>query len=148
MPLSRDALARGDMMGKSRKKRCGQEGSGASPRFLVVDNSAFARKQVMDELAKGGCFDVIEAESHSQALKALKDKAPDFVILDVIMKGKQGMSTLEEIKKRSPSTKVIMVTVLDQKDFIAQAKKLGADDYISKPFKPGAVLKVVNRLYD
>ncbi len=79
-------------------------------------------------------FQVSTALNGDEAMLLLLTEKPDIVILDVMMRHeREGLEYLPQIKKSQPSVKILMVTGVDDADSIALAKKLGADDYITKP---------------
>jgi DNA-binding response OmpR family regulator len=103
------------------------------PRLLVVDNEIDICNFVKSFFEIRG-FDVHCALNGDEALKALESYTPDIVILDVMMRrNEEGLEYLPQIKQKMPSVKVIMITGVDDEDTIEKAKKLGADDYITKP---------------
>ena len=65
-------------------------------------------------------------------MKALR---PDIVFLDIRMKGMSGLEALKKIKEMDKKIKVIMLTVHEEKEIVERAKELGADEYITKPFR-------------
>ena len=103
------------------------------PRFLVVDNEIDVCNFVKSFFEIRG-FDVVGVLNGDEAMKVLDSVKPDLVILDVMMRtDDEGLKFLPQIKKKFPSAKVIMITGVDDKDVIEACKKLGADDYITKP---------------
>lgn len=79
-------------------------------------------------------FKVSTALNGDEAMEKLAKDAPDVVILDIKMRREgEGLEYLPKIKEARPSVKVLIVTATDDSDIIEQAKKLGADDYITKP---------------
>src|SRR5438270_6340921 len=78
-------------------------------------------------------FAVFGAESGEEALDAVRQRLPDLVILDVMLPGLDGFDTLDELRRVS-TVPVIMLTSIADEDEKVRALKLGADDYIAKPF--------------
>lgn len=78
-------------------------------------------------------FDVSTAYSGEEAVRTAQEVCPDVVLLDIHLPGMDGLSVLEQIKKISARSKVIMVTAIETNDKIDQAMRLGADNYITKP---------------
>ena len=78
-------------------------------------------------------FHVFTALSGEEALSIAKKERPDLVLLDIKMKGMDGLATLKHIKDLDRSIKIIMVTALEDQDKMHEAYKLGACDYITKP---------------
>ena len=84
-------------------------------------------------LVKEG-FEVISAENGEEALEIFKREEPDLVILDLKMPKIDGMEVLRSIKETNPKTPVIMIPAHGSTDLAVEAMKIGALDYISKPF--------------
>ena len=109
------------------------ESNSMPAKLLVVDNEKDVCNFVKSFFKMRG-FDVLTAFNGDEALKVLESVRPDLVILDVVMgTEREGIDYLPKIKKSSPDSKVIMITGVDDKDIVDEAKKLGADDYITKP---------------
>ena len=102
-------------------------------RILVVDDEIDICNFLKSFFEVRG-FDVETARNGDEAMSKLLLVQPDLVILDIIMRERdEGLKYLPMIKKALPSTKVIMVTAVEDDDAVALAKKEGADDYITKP---------------
>lgn len=80
-------------------------------------------------------FYVETADSGEQALEAIEKNKPNIMFLDIKMKNMDGLQTLEKVKKIDKNIKVIMLTVIEDKEIMEKAKNLGADEYITKPFR-------------
>ena len=103
------------------------------PRILVVDNEIDICNFVKSFFEIRG-FDVVAAYNGDDAMKILAQVHPELVILDVKMRrDEEGLEYLPQIKQKMPSVKVIMITGVDDQDIIDKCKKMGADDYITKP---------------
>lgn len=105
----------------------------AYKKCLVVDDEDDVRLFLEDFLAERD-LDVDTAADAEEALEKIKVQPPDIMLLDVMMPGMDGLQCLEQVRKISPNTKVIMITALKDKEKINRAKKLGAHNYIVKPF--------------
>jgi DNA-binding response OmpR family regulator len=104
-----------------------------SAKILVVDNEMDICNFVKSFFELRG-FKVVTALNGDDAVASASAERPDLVILDVKMRAEnEGLEALPKIKALLPSAKVIMVTGVDDEASIALAKKLGADDYITKP---------------
>ena len=102
-------------------------------RILVVDNEIDVCNIVKYFFEMRG-FDVMTALNGDEAMNVLEHVKPDLVILDVMMRtAQEGVQYLPQIKRKSPDSRIIMITGVDDKDVIETCKKLGADDYITKP---------------
>ncbi len=80
-------------------------------------------------------FYVETADSGEQALEAIEKNKPNIMFLDIKMKNMDGLQTLEKVKNIDKNIKVIMLTVIEDKEIMEKAKNLGADEYITKPFR-------------
>jgi two-component system KDP operon response regulator KdpE len=80
-------------------------------------------------------YRVLQASNGLQALDKVRDELPDLVILDVMMPDLDGFETLRILRETS-DVPVIMLTVKAEEDDIVRGLKLGADDYVTKPFSP------------
>lgn len=102
-------------------------------KLLVVDNEIDICNFVKAFFEARG-FGVAIALNGDDAMSKLPVEKPDMVILDVNMRRDgEGIEFLPKIKAAMPSAKVIMVTGVNDDDTVTAAKKLGADDYITKP---------------
>ena len=103
-------------------------------RILIVDDELSMREFLGILLEREG-YEAVEAGNADQALQLLETSALDLVISDVQMQGLYGIALLERIKKISPETAVLMITAFSTAEQAVDAMKLGAYDYIAKPFK-------------
>jgi DNA-binding response OmpR family regulator len=107
-------------------------------RVLIVDDERDVLELVGHYLGRRG-FDTECASSGEECMEKIKKEHYDAVILDITMGGMDGLLTLKRIKDADPCVKVIMATALQNKEVVAQARALGAADYITKPFNLGAL---------
>ena len=113
-------------------------------RILVVDDEEIVLKSCVRALAAEGRT-VDTASGGAEALARIDAGAYDAVLLDVMMPNMDGMEVLQRIKEAHPEVEVIMVTGLSQVDTAVRSMKLGAFDYVSKPFDPDELGIVVER---
>ena len=102
-------------------------------RVLIIDDEENIRA-LCAEIARSAGLEPHQAADGKQGLELLAEVLPDFVLLDVNLPGRDGMDILKEIRVRFPSTRVVMVTGYASVDRAVMAMKLGAHDYITKPF--------------
>jgi two-component system, chemotaxis family, chemotaxis protein CheY len=114
-------------------------------RVLVVDDAAFMRKLLSDALASGGHEVVGEAGNGVEAVARYQELRPELTTLDITMPEKDGLSALAEIMAIDPSARVIMCSALGQEGKVLEAVKLGAKDFVVKPFQPPRVLEAVEK---
>ena len=102
-------------------------------KILVVDDDPNVVKLVRLYLERDG-HEVIEAEDGAEAVEAYKKHKPDAVLLDITMPVMDGMEALKKILEIDPDAKVAMVTAMGQQQVIMEAIKMGAKDFVVKPF--------------
>ncbi len=115
-----------------------------SARILIVDD---------EEIVIKSCFRILGDSNHAvdaahsgrEALKKVDENEYDVIVLDIMMPGMDGLEVLQQVKERYPDVDVIMVTGLSQVATAVKAMKLGAFDYLSKPFDPDELKHVVDR---
>ena len=113
-------------------------------RILIVDD---------EEIIIRSCLRILDDESYQvdavqsglEALRKVEENPYDIVVLDIMMPGIDGLEVLQQIKERHPDVDVVMVTGLSQIQTAVKAMKLGAFDYLSKPFDPDELKLVVGR---
>jgi diguanylate cyclase (GGDEF)-like protein len=116
--------------------------------ILVVDDELLLREMLKDIFTIAG-YNVITAENGKEGLEKIEQCLPDFVILDGSMPVMDGFETLEQIRKNPKfiNLPVMMFTALSGESEQIKGLSLGADDYITKPFKtPILLTKVKNTL--
>jgi DNA-binding NtrC family response regulator len=106
-------------------------------KILVVDDHPSNVKAIRMKLQAEG-HDIVEASNGAEALEKLEAEHPDLVLLDIMMPGIDGYETCTRIKERNGEsfTPVILVTAKTDVDSLVKGFDSGADDYITKPFKP------------
>jgi len=114
-------------------------------RVLVVDDAAFMRKMVSDALIKGGHDVVGEAGNGVEAIARFQELRPDLMTLDITMPEKDGLAALADIMAADPAAKVVMCSALGQESKVLEAIKLGAKDFVVKPFQPDRVIDAVGK---
>ncbi len=114
--------------------------------ILIADDSMFMRKILKGIVPKQ--YRIVEAETADQVLAQYDKEHPDLVFLDIVMPGPgeaPGRDILEKLIKAHPSAKVVMVSALGQRSVVQQCKKIGAQDYIIKPFDEQQLLGAVQK---
>ncbi len=102
-------------------------------KILVVDDEEEICNVTRSFLVKRGYY-IYTATNVKEALALVKREKPHLILLDVRLGSDSGLEVLRKVKEIDPGIKVIMVTALDDEATIKDAKLLGADDYIAKPF--------------
>ncbi|MCD6161432.1 MAG: sigma-54-dependent Fis family transcriptional regulator [candidate division Zixibacteria bacterium] len=115
-------------------------------RILVVDDELSIRISLGDLLRRDG-YRVEAAESGESALEILKAQSFDLLMVDVKMPGIDGLEMLKRVKENDPDTTVVMMTAYGSVDSAVQAMKLGAIDYVVKPFDPLKIGTLVKQIF-
>jgi len=115
-----------------------------SARILVVDDEEIVIRSCQ-RILDGGDYQIDIAHDGREALQRVEQDPYDILILDIMMPNVGGLEVLRRVKEGHPDIDVIMITGLSQIDTAVQAMKLGAFDYISKPFEPDELKLVVQR---
>lgn len=115
-----------------------------SARILVVDDEEIVIRSCL-RILEGDDYHIEVAHDGRDALHKVGNNTYDVMILDIMMPNLGGLEVLRRVKEAHPDTDVIMITGLSQIDTAVQAMKLGAFDYISKPFEPDELKLVVQR---
>lgn len=112
--------------------------------ILIVDDEYSVRQAI--KLIFEEEYNVQEAKDGEEALKLVKESKIDLVLLDIKMPGISGMKVLEEIDKIDKDIEIIMVTATKDADVAVQSLKMGAENYITKPFEMDDLITMVRRL--
>ena len=110
--------------------------------ILLIDDEEIMR-EVIVRLLQGQGYDVTVAGSGEEGLEKLEEKEVDLVLLDLMLPGMGGMVALEELVRRSPDTVVVMITAYASIENAVKATKVGAFDFVTKPFKNDELLLVI-----
>ena len=114
---------------------------------LVIDDEAVMR-EILETLLVRENYEVRLASSGEQGLELARTLPFDAAIVDVMMPGRSGIETLEELKKIDEDLPVVMVTAFASVESAISAMRLGAFHYITKPFKNDEVLSVLRNALD
>ena len=121
--------------------------SSAGCKVLIVDDASFMRTVLKDIVRSNGlASEILEAGDGVEGVKAFQQSKPDLVTMDVNMPRADGIQALRAIMKINPAAKVVMVTSVEQKEIVQDAMKLGARDYVVKPFDRSNVPLVLNKV--
>jgi DNA-binding NtrC family response regulator len=115
------------------------------PRVLVVDDEEIVRESLTDWLAEEGC--AVEAvPDGASAIRRLGEEGWAVLLVDLKMPGIDGLQVLAEARKLQPEATAVMMTAYASVDTAVQAMKLGAYDYLVKPFEPEELSHMVRRI--
>ena len=103
--------------------------------ILLVDDLAFIKLVQKEVLEGNGHVVVGDAKDGIEALEKFRMLKPDVIIMDITMPKMDGLASLSAIRKIDPNARVIICSALGQQQLIIEAIKLGAKDFVVKPFK-------------
>lgn len=116
--------------------------------ILAVDDTAIVLTRISDTLRND--YKVVTLNSGVRALKYLQQEKPDLILLDIQMAQKDGIETLKEIRAMDgrADIPVIMLTGVEDKDYVLKSVRLGICDYILKPFSSEDLIKRIRRVFE
>jgi two-component system, chemotaxis family, chemotaxis protein CheY len=117
-----------------------------SLKFLIVDDSVFMRKKLRNILEKDNHEVVGEAGNGKEAVTQYVKLRPDIVTMDRTMPDMDGISAVREIIKIDSNAKIIMCSAMGQQSMIVEAIKVGAKDFVIKPFQEEMVLGTIKNI--
>ena len=103
-------------------------------RVLIVDDALIMRMRIKEIAEEMGWEVVGEAANGEEAVSRFRELLPDLMTLDIVMPKMDGVSALRQIRQEHPQAKVVMVSAVDQKEKLSECIRLGAVDFIVKPF--------------
>jgi DNA-binding NtrC family response regulator len=118
---------------------------GKKSSILVVDDEDALRTVLSNELANEG-YQVQNAADGDEAVSELTKSAYDLILLDIKMPRMNGFEVLKFVKEHHPKAKVVMLTGFADLKNAIESKKLGADDFVSKPYDLVDLLTTIERV--
>ena len=113
-------------------------------KVMIVDDHELIREGISKILDMENDIDIVfKAKSGIEALEVLKDVKPDVILLDINMNELNGIETLKKIKSSGSKTKIIMLTVYDDVEYISQSVNLGANGYVLKDSDSDTLIKTI-----
>ena len=114
-------------------------------RILISDDSRLLRKKLREELEKLNC-EVTEAANGKEAIMKDLEDEPDGVILDIVMPEVGGIEALQVIREVSPDVPIVMLSSAGTPQKLMQTLKMGAIDFIQKPYTKEQIVKAVEAI--
>jgi two-component system, chemotaxis family, chemotaxis protein CheY len=114
--------------------------------LLVTDDALIIRAMIKDTATEAGWSVVGEAANGQQAIEQYERLRPDVVTLDLVMPEFDGLHALRGILALDPRARVVVVSALEQKNVLMDAFKIGASDFVVKPFDRKALVATLERL--
>lgn len=118
-----------------------------SGKILIADDSEILNNMLKDVFEEHG-FEVVQAFDGADCKSAFLRESPDLALIDVQMPKIDGLDALRFVKEKSPQVPVIVMTGVGTADIAVKAMKLGANDYLTKPFLPSEVVTLAKKLLE
>lgn len=116
-------------------------------KFVVVDDAIFMRTLLKKMIEEIDTYQVVgEGANGYEAIQQARIHKPDIMTLDITMPDMDGIRAVKEIVKHSPNTSIIMVSAMGQQSMVIEAIKLGAKDFVVKPFEKSRVLQAIKNV--
>jgi two-component system chemotaxis response regulator CheY len=115
--------------------------------FVVVDDAVFIRtvlKKMIEEV--DGYTVVGEGSNGYEAIEQAKKHQPDVMTLDITMPEMDGIEAVKGVLKVSSKTSILMISAMGQQSMVIDAIKLGAKDFVVKPFEKSRVLQAIKNI--
>ncbi len=117
-------------------------------KVLIADDQAILADGIKSVLSSCGELEVVGiSQDGMQAVEAVEKYAPDVVLMDIRMPNMNGVIATQQIKKRHPQTKVLILTTFDDSDYILDAINYGASGYLLKDVSSAALIDAVKNAY-
>jgi two-component system, chemotaxis family, chemotaxis protein CheY len=113
--------------------------------IMVVDDAMFMRKKAAQVLTQNG-YTVVEASNGKEAVDTYKASKPDAVLMDITMPDMDGIQALKALMEIDPNAKVSMCSAMGQQSMVIEALKIGAKDFVVKPFDVARVIGAVKKM--
>lgn len=112
-------------------------------KILICDDSILARKQLKDVILTIGAPTIFEAKDGEESVEIYKTEQPDLIFLDIVMPKLDGKEVLRQVLEQNPKAKVVIVSSVGTQEVLMETLKLGAIDFVQKPFSE---LQIINAL--
>ncbi|KAF5417926.1 MAG: Chemotaxis protein CheY [Candidatus Methanophagaceae archaeon] len=117
-------------------------------RVLLVDDSTYIRTVLGSILAEAGFEVVDEAADGEEAIRKYMNLKPDVVLMDVVMEPMGGKAATQAILDKDSAAKILMVTVLEDKNILVDLVNMGAKGYITKPFSKEEITEKIKEIME
>jgi DNA-binding response OmpR family regulator len=112
------------------------------PRVLVVDDQADVRA-IIAIVLRVQQFEIVEAASASEGLRAFRDSRFDVAIVDIFLKDESGMDVIAAMRERTPNLPVVAISGMTALDFVSDSPELSNVVCLRKPFRPNELLRAI-----
>ena len=116
-----------------------------SNRLLIVDDAMIMRLRIREIAAQAGWEVVGEAANGNQAVDMFRRLQPDLVTMDIVMPSMDGVDALRVIREEFSNARICMVSAVNQREKLAECIRLGAIDFIVKPFDKSQLISLFEK---
>jgi two-component system, NarL family, nitrate/nitrite response regulator NarL len=118
-------------------------------KVLIADDHPVVRKGLQSCLAKHDHLKVVgEASDGDEAVRKTRELSPDLVLMDITMPKMNGLAVTELLRKETPRTKVLVLSVHSNKDYIFRVIQAGAHGYVSKEAPPDELVRAIESVFE
>ncbi|MFN7842666.1 MAG: response regulator [Pirellula sp.] len=114
-------------------------------RLLIVDDALIMRLRIREVAISCGWHVVGEATNGKQAIEMFRELQPDLVTMDIVMPEMDGVNSLRAIRELNPKARICMVSAINQRDKLIECIRLGAVDFIVKPFDKSRLISLLEK---
>lgn len=115
-------------------------------KILVIDDSPFIFKAVKRAVEPHGFEMIGQAFNGQEGLEMVAEHQPDVIILDITMPVMDGLETARHLFAKDPHTNVIMLSAMGDDDLMTEAKNIGIQHFMTKPFEPEQMVAAIKSL--
>lgn len=116
-------------------------------KFVVVDDAVFMRTLIKRMIEENSDYIVVgEGSNGYEAIEQARKHQPDIITLDITMPEMDGIMAIKGIMEVSPNTKILMVSAMGQQGMVIDAIKMGAKDFVVKPFDKSRVQQAIENI--
>ena len=117
-------------------------------RVLVVDDHSVVREGIRHVLEGAAGFQVVaEAANGTEALERATQERPDVVLLDLTMPGPSGLEVVRQLRARLPDTRVLILSVHDDREYVLESVRVGAHGYLRKDSSPADIRHAIRAVH-
>ncbi|MHC1728694.1 MAG: response regulator [Syntrophobacteraceae bacterium] len=121
---------------------------GEKKRIVIAEDHTILREGLRMLLSSNADFEVVgEAQDGLEAIRAAETVKPDLILMDLSMPRMNGVGAIAEIKKQSPTTKILVLTVHKTEEYILTTLKAGADGYVLKDATHGELMLAIDHVF-
>ena len=115
--------------------------------IMIVDDSPILRASIRTVLERAGYTVCGEAANADETFALYEKEKPGLVLLDILLPGISGLEVLKRLKENNPATKILIVTAVNQDALNTQAKQLGVEGILYKPFEPSELTQAIKSIF-